>query len=180
MRALPSTEVGRSWIFARSTARDLPDDDPHATRVGKWLLYVPRPHVDATWETIADLTQTRKLGPATKVSTTESNPNARGDAHLICVYASDWRNVGDVRRILRVLRDARVATTAVHFKRDRETLAGAYGNRGHRGVCVWNSPSGETIRTKWWTGRPVEVTDVNAAEIVAYIEAQDAQPIGGS
>jgi hypothetical protein len=63
----------------------------------------------------------------------------------------------------------------VHFKRDRETLAGAYGVRGHRGVSLWNARPGEhdEISTTWTTGKPVPVTEGNSAEIVAAIEMLD-------
>ena len=94
---------------------------------------------------------------------------------VIIVYANDWRDTADVRRILKTLRRAGLAGGWVHFKRDRETLAGAYGVRGHRGVSVWNARPGghDEISTKWITGRPVPVTDGNSAEIVAAIELVD-------
>ena len=95
--------------------------------------------------------------------------------HVIIVYANDWRDTADVRRILKTLRQAGLAKGWVHFKRDRETLAGAYGVQGHRGVSVWNSRPGghDEITTKWTTGKPVPVTEGNSAEIVAAIEMLD-------
>ena len=34
-------------------------------------------------------------------------------------------------------------------------VGGAYGNRGARGVSVWNSPDGDEITTKWVTGKRI-------------------------
>jgi hypothetical protein len=104
------------------------------------------------------------------------NPNSSGGPaeHVVIVYAADWRDVADVRRILRTVR-AGLATGWVHFKRDLETLAGVYGTRGRKGVSVWNSRNCDQISTRWLTGNSVVVTDENAAEVVAAIERQDAR-----
>lgn len=98
------------------------------------------------------------------------------DLHVIIVYAPDWRDVAQVRRILKSLREAGIARGWVHFKRDRETYAGAYVVRGRQGVSVWNARPGDTdeISTKWVTGNPILVTDASAADIVAAIEMIDA------
>jgi hypothetical protein len=80
-----------------------------------------------------------------------------------------------VRRILKTLRQEGLAKGWVHFKRDREAPAGAYGVRGNRGVSVWNSRPGghDEITTKWTTGIPVPVTEGNSAEPVAAVEMLD-------
>ncbi len=140
---------------------------------GKWQLFVPQEHVDSAWETVAGLVRAGDLGPSAKVATAKPGPGGgkKNMLHVVIVYARDWRDVLDVRRLLRVLREAGCAQGWVHFKRDLETYAGAYVARGNRGVSVWNARpgAGDEISTKWTTGRAVPVTPENAAEIVATI-----------
>ena len=168
----PSVITDEFWVYCRRTDWTLGVSDI----VGKWQLFVPRGRVDHAWAYVVELVQTGQLGPVAKVSTARPNPNSVGgrDLHVIIVYAPDWRDVVDVRRILRALREAGLARGWVHFKRDRETLAGAYGNRGGRGVSVWNSRAGDEITTTWVTGKRVLVTDENAVEVVDAIEGLDA------
>jgi hypothetical protein len=92
--------------------------------------------------------------------------------HVIIAYANDRRDTGNIRRILKTLRQAGLGKGWVHFKRDRETLAGAYGVGGHLGVSVWNARPGDhdEISTKSTTGKPLPVTAGNSAEVVAAIE----------
>jgi hypothetical protein len=196
---LPSEVTDVPWLDADSPAWDgegLDEDrlDPLTTTFGKWLLYVARPSVDEVWAKVAELTVAGRLGPSSKVSTCYPTLGsvAGPDTHVICVYAADWRDVTDLRRILEELRRAGLAQSATHFKRDRETWAGAYGVTGHRGVCVWNAwaaPAIEyvpqdqagpswwveevVISTKWLTGRSVVVTPSNQAQIVAELERLD-------
>ena len=95
---------------------------------------------------------------------------------MIIVYATDWRDLDDLRRILRALRDAGVAQGWLHFKRDLETRSGAYLNRGSRGVSVWNAaPGGDEISTKWITGKRVIVNAENKDEVISRIERQDSE-----
>jgi hypothetical protein len=173
----PSQNADDYWIYAESPERR-PVDSATAETYGKWQVFVPRIHVDQTWDTVANLVETRKLGPSAKVSTAKPNPNSSSgpDLHVIIVYAPDWRDVAQVRRILKSLREAGIARGWVHFKRDRETYAGAYVVRGRQGVSVWNARPGDTdeISTKWVTGNPILVTDASAADIVAAIEMIDA------
>jgi hypothetical protein len=168
----PSVITDEFWVYCRRADWTLGVSDI----VGKWQLFVPRGRVDHAWAYVVELVQTGQLGPVAKVSTARPNPNSIGDwdLHVIVVYAPDWRDVADVRRILRALREAGLARGWVHFKRDRETLAGAYGNRGARGVSVWNSRDGDEITTTWVTGKRVLVTDENCVEIVDAIESLDA------
>lgn len=114
--------------------------------------------------------------PAAKVSTAQPNPNAAGkhDKHVVIVYARDWRDLPDLRRILRTLRDFGLAQGWVHFKRDLETIANRYKVRGHKGVSVWSAPPGvEEISTTWITGKRLVVTDENRAEVIEAIANQD-------
>jgi hypothetical protein len=169
---LPSKVTTDYFLHAHVPAGTLGSFDT----VGKWQVYVQREHVDEAWTTVAAMVAAGQLGPAAKVSTAKENPNSSSspDVHVVIVYAADWRDVADLRRILRALRGAGLAQGWVHFKRDRETYAGAYVNRGRRGVSVWNAaPGGDEISTKWVTGKRVVVTDENVAEVVAQIQALD-------
>ena len=173
----PSRVNDEYWIYATDPGQPFIEEDPATTRVGKWQLFVPRQEVDHVWSVVAELVRRGQLGPTAKVATARESPNnpGAGDMHVIIVYANDWRDTADVRRILETLRQAGLARGWVHFKRDRETLAGAYGVRGHRGVSVWNARPGghDEISTKWITGKPVPVTEGNSAEIVGAIELLD-------
>lgn len=170
----PSTSTDEYWLFAR--APDWAPANPDTS--GKWQVYVSRELVDGAWRKVSAMVEAGQLGPAAKVATAKGNPNNPNgpDVHVIIVYAADWRDLDDLRRILRALRDADLAHGWIHFKRDRETRSGAYTNRGSRSVSVWNAaPDGDEISTKWLTGKRVVVTAEDAAEVVALIEAQDAE-----
>lgn len=174
-RDLPSTIRNDYWVWAEN--RNHPDVNPETS--GKWQLYVKRDKVDEAWSVVKGLVEDGLLGPGAKVSTARENPNSSSpvDVHVLIIYAADWRDLADLRRILRVLRDAGLAMGWVHFKRDLETRSGAYLNRGNRGVSVWNAaPEGEEIFTKWLTGSRLLVTPENEGDIVARIEAQDSHP----
>ena len=153
----PSTFTSDYWIWAEDPARL--QGEPGTS--GKWQVYVEREHIDEAWRTVSSMIEAERLGPGAKVSTALENPNSssRPGLHVIIVYAADWRDLDDLRRILRELRDAGFAQGWVHFKRDRETRSGAYLNRGSRGVSVWNAAPGvNEISTKWLTGKRVVVT----------------------
>lgn len=170
----PSTTTSDYWLWSEDPASVPGDPDTS----GKWQVYVQREYVDEAWAMIASMVETGRLGPAAKVSTAKENPNSssRPGLHVIIVYAVDWRDPDDLRRILRALRDAGLAHGWVHFKRDLETRSGAYLNRGSRGVSVWNAaPGGDEISTKWITGKRVVVTAENEDEVISQIEGQDAK-----
>jgi hypothetical protein len=103
----PSVITDEFWVYCRR---------PDWTRgvseiVGKWQLFVPRGRVDHDWSQVVELVQTGQLGPVAKVSTARPNPNSvgSGDLHVMIVYAPDWRDAADIRRILRPLREAGLA-----------------------------------------------------------------------
>jgi hypothetical protein len=178
----PSQNTSGFWIY-KENPRQVPKrgNNPRGDP-GKWQLFISRPNVDAVWATVTNLVQEGKLGPAAKVSTMKPNPNTPPggtDLHVIIVYAADWRDVSDVRRILKSLRDSGLARDWIHFKRDKETESGVYVVHGYQGVSVWNAPpgTGDEITTKWCTGKPILVTDENAASIVAFIEQNDQNAV---
>lgn len=165
------SQARTGWLRAEPTPKPPYD----AAQVGKWQLFIPRSAIDAVWAEFAGAVERGELGISAKVSTVLSKPDAHDpNAHVVILYAADWRDLDDLRRMLRRIRDADVVQ-ALYFKRDRETLASQYSDRGRRTVSVWGSPSGDTIRTKWvGDGKTwVEVTAENQAAIVAQIESQD-------
>jgi len=175
--AKPSQIADEYWVHVTMVGWPAHDN----SHVGKWQVFVSREHVDEAWTKVASLVLAGELGPSAKVSTARPNPNAVGgpDMHVVIVYAQDWRDLTDLRRILRKLREIGLATGWVHFKRDRETLAGAYTVRGRTGVSVWNAPPGvDEITTKWVTGKRLTVTDENEAEVIEAITGKDA-PLPG-
>jgi len=170
--AKPSKVTDEFWLWAEKAGPPPLNPD----YVGKWQVFVDRAHVDKAWNDIATLVHAGELGPSAKVSTARSNPNAVGgpDTHVLIVYAQDWRDLADLRRILRKLREIGLAQGWVHFKRDRETLAGAYTVQGRKSVSVWNAPPGiDEITTKWVTGKRLTVTDENEAEVILAIASKD-------
>lgn len=168
----PSQVTDAYWVFAEISGRG----PSNPATCGKWQVFVPRDRVDDAWSTIATLVERGELGPSAKVSTAKENSNSSSgpQMHVLIVYAADWRDIDDLRRILRALRANGLADGWVHFKRDLETYAGAYVNRGSKSVSVWNAkPESDEISTKWIDGKRLVVTPENTAEVVAAIEAQD-------
>ena len=160
-----------AWLYAES-----PTNLPYnATLVGKWQLFIPRTAIDEVWADLASAVERGELGTSAKVSAALSSPNAHDpNSHVVILYAADWRDLDDLRRMLRRIRDAGIAQH-VYFKRDHETLANEYSSRRKRNVSVWGSPSGDMIRTKWvGNGKTwVEVTAENQAKIIAEVQDQD-------
>lgn len=159
------------WLYAEPTPKPTYD----SALVGKWQLFIPRVAVDKVWEDLANATESGELGVSAKVSAALSNLNAHDlGSHVVILYASDWRDLDDLRRLLRRIRKTGIEQT-VYFKRDRETLADKYSEKSKPTVSVWGSPSGDMIRTKW-TGNGktwVEVTAENQGVVIAQIEEQD-------
>ena len=142
------------------------------------MVYVAPDHVDAVWARVAEMVRAGELGPLAKAATAWAPPGRPDprDHHVMIVYAADWRDIADVRRILRALRAAGIGTEWLHFKRNLETESSAYLKLGRRGVSVWNAtPGGDVISTKWVTGERLIVTEENAVEVVATIAAGDAE-----
>lgn len=159
------------WLRAEAPSKPPYDRD----LVGKWQPFIPRSAIDEVWADLAAAIEQGELGISGKVSTTNADPRAHdANAHVVILYAADWRDVDDLRRMLRRIRHAGIVQS-LYFKRDRETLSSRYSDRGSRTVSVWGSPAGDTIRTKWaGDGKKwVEVTTENQAAIVAEIQAKD-------
>jgi hypothetical protein len=137
------------------------------------LMGISGAEVDEVWDKVAGLVESGQLGPSAKVSTCRPNPNsAAPDTFAIMVYAKDWRKVSDLRRILKTLRGGGLATGRAGFKRDHETRAGAYQNRGSKNVSVFvaepGGDGGEPVRLYTnWLGAKTYLDGANDAEVVA-------------
>lgn len=167
----PSQTAADFWIKVDAPGR-APGD---LATVGKWQLFVSRDEVDGAWASVVDLLEAGGLGPAAKVSTLLSNPlSVNPGGHVIIVYAADWRDVPDLRRLLQNLRATGLARGWVHFKRDRESTSLTHTALRWPCVSVWDAPPvGDAITTRWLTGKRQTVTDQNYQEIVAAIEAAE-------
>ncbi|MEO5536024.1 MAG: putative phosphothreonine lyase domain-containing protein [Pseudolysinimonas sp.] len=169
--AIRPSEHNGGWLYAEPEVSPARDDN----RVGKWLVYVSREHVDALWERISAEVAEGRLGVSAKVSTGPGSPLAHDDgSYVVIVYCADWRDLAQVRTALASLRELGVVQR-LSFKRDRDTRASKYIVKGARNVSVWGSGAGDTIETKWvGDGRTwVTVTDENRADVVGEIEEQD-------
>ncbi|MBN9743535.1 hypothetical protein DMP23_21060 [Amycolatopsis sp. A1MSW2902] len=117
----PSTYEGDFWL-----AVEAPERGP-VRAPGKWMVFVYTADVDHWWALISQAVETGVLGPSAKVATAKPNPNVTNPrARLICVYTADWRDRGDVRRVLRVLRGLGVSWR-LSYKTDDATTGGQYG-----------------------------------------------------
>jgi hypothetical protein len=123
------------WLYAEAPTRP---DVVDLSKSGKWLVFCSLPYFDEVWEKLRRATEAGQLGFETKIRN-PANPLARGEGSLVaCVYTPDFEDEGDVRRVLRALRDLGFVNASLQYKRDADTLAGQYGD----GVSVYVSPSG--------------------------------------
>lgn len=126
---VPSMTVQMYWIT---------EDDPAETGIditgdqaGKWLIFCETPEVDALWKKIRDATVAGDLGVSAKVSTARENPDSRDERKVIYVYTKDWSDEADVMRVRERLRSLGV-TGRIGYKRNLETFAGEYADRGKK------------------------------------------------
>ncbi|KAK7738620.1 hypothetical protein SLS62_011354, partial [Diatrype stigma] len=105
-RAFVDRECAKAGDDAAAEVLDL----AHALRVrcGKWMLFRKARDINQTWEAIAKATANGKLGIAAKVAPRPEGDEDDGDEdseRLICVYTKDFRDLEDVRRVARALRE---------------------------------------------------------------------------
>ncbi|GAA1028056.1 MULTISPECIES: putative phosphothreonine lyase domain-containing protein [Amycolatopsis] len=126
----PSTYDDDYWLVTEAPGRGTGEAP------GKWMVFVYAADVDHYWALIRQAVLTGSLGPSAKVATAKPNPNATNPrARLICVYTADWRDRGDVRRVLRTLRGLGVSWR-LSYKTDEATTSGQYGP----GSSIYVSP----------------------------------------
>jgi Domain of unknown function (DUF1917) len=126
---IPSKTTQMYWIVL-----DAPGSPPEAIEdenAGKWLLFQEPDAVDAAWKKIRDTTVAHELGISAKVSTAKPNPDSRDNRKVIYVYTKDWADEADVMRVREKLR-ALGFTDRIGYKRNIETFAGEYAQKGKR------------------------------------------------
>ena len=126
---IPSKTTQMYWIVL-----DAPGSPPEAIEdenAGKWLLFQEPDAVDAAWKKIRDATVAHELGISAKVSTAKPNPDSRDNRKVIYVYTKDWADEADVMRVRENLR-ALGFTDRIGYKRNIETFAGEYAQKGKR------------------------------------------------
>ena len=125
----PSQETDAYWLWAQRQQGMYPASSEE--NVGKWLVFVPTPQVDAAWARIKLAVEQGQLGDTAKVATARPSPLAQNiNEHVICVYTYDWTDEYDVRQIHAVLCDLGF-TWPMSYKTDADTIAGKYTKRGH-------------------------------------------------
>lgn len=71
------------------------------------MLFCPSAEVNEVWEIVAKATANNELGIAAKVAPRSPIEDPRKD-RLICVYTADFKDLNDVGRVLRKLRELRL------------------------------------------------------------------------
>jgi hypothetical protein len=82
-----------------------------ATRLGKWMFFIPSNDVDATWERVARATARGELGSAAKIAPARSTISSRMNSRTIfsdrpilcCVYVKDFTRRAQVKHVLEML-----------------------------------------------------------------------------
>ena len=113
---------------------DAPGSAPEAIEdenAGKWLIFQEPDLVDAAWMKVRDATVSHALGISAKVSTAKPNPDSRDNRKVIYIYTKDWADEADVMRVREKLRELGF-TDRIGYKRNIETFAGEYSQRGKR------------------------------------------------
>jgi hypothetical protein len=123
---LPSQNETDPWIYARGTGEGCHEDGQ--TYVGKWLVFAAPAEVDRVWAAIQGATEVDRLGIAAKVST-RHQVGYESEYHVVCVYTRDFRDKGDVGRVLEGLRQLGVQGR-LFYKTDQATLSGIYSTDG--------------------------------------------------
>ena len=126
---LPSKTTQMYWIV-----QDAPGSAPEAIEdehAGKWLIFQEPEAADAAWKKVRDATVGHELGISTKVSTAKPNPDSRDSRRVIYVYTRDWADEADVMRVREHLRKLGF-TDRIGYKRNLETFAGEYAQKGKR------------------------------------------------
>ncbi len=131
---LPSQVTDEYWLFAERGAGSYP---AYTEKGGKWLVFVPLPHLDDVWAKIKAATEAGLLGASAKTGTAMLNPNATSpDSKVICVYTYDWTDEVDVKRVREQLRTLGIVAK-IPYKSDDDTRAGKYANRGSKGISKY-------------------------------------------
>lgn len=129
--------MDRGFVWAAAPDwRDSVDASPgEGAYVGKWLLFAGESQIGQAWEIIARATESGRLGGESK----RAEKPTRG-AYVICVYTLDYRDLGDVGRVLTVLRELGF-NARIFYKEDAATHALRYGGGS---ASLYEAPAGST------------------------------------
>ncbi len=136
---------------------------------GKWLLFPGVGQISSAWEVVASATATDELGTSAKVA--PRDPDHPEDEQVICVYTRDFRDIGDICRVLNRLRELCLVEPrgkCIYYK------CGEYCCTHSRGL--YESTNGETqpadawsylriVRDNVWKLRPWMVSNLPAANL---------------
>lgn len=125
---LPVRDIGglktsfNSLVTTGSVSPEAIDDisRKHGVLSGKWLVYADPQDVDALW---ADVVRVVCLG--LRRGSLKVSPRQEGEPHVICVYADDYTDEGEVGIVREALRAAGV-TWKIGFKPDAYTYLSIY------------------------------------------------------
>jgi Domain of unknown function (DUF1917) len=126
---IPLKTTQMYWIVL-----DAPGSAPEAIEdenAGKWLIFQDPDAVDVAWKKVRDATVAHELGISAKVSTAKPNPDSRDNRKVIYIYTKDWADEVDVMRVREKLRELGF-TDRIGYKRNIETFAGEYAQKGKR------------------------------------------------
>ncbi|MBP2146873.1 hypothetical protein J2129_002327 [Methanofollis sp. W23] len=126
---VPSQTTQMYWITIDNPAAGALT--PNNELAGKWLIFCEITEVDAIWKKVRDATVAGDLGLSAKVSTARPDPDSRDDRKVVYVYTRDWSDEADVMRVREHLRALGI-TDRIGYKRNLETFAGEYSEKGKK------------------------------------------------
>jgi hypothetical protein len=129
------TARGFIWAAAPDWADRVAASPAAGAYVGKWLLFAGESQIGQAWEIVATATESGRLGGKSK----RAEEPTRG-AYVICVYTPDYRDLGEVGRVLAVLREVGFSAR-IFYKEDAATHALRYGGGS---ASLYEAPAGST------------------------------------
>lgn len=141
---LKPTEVTKStayWLHAENNKYGRDTLEP--AKIGKWMLFLSKEEVNATWDKIKQAVTSGDLWHS-KVSTTEVSPVPNRGIYAIMIYTKDYTDLVDVINVLDYLEDSGIKArhTTIRYKTDQQTRAGVYSASGQK-ASIYDS---NTIR----------------------------------
>ncbi|KAG6117158.1 hypothetical protein E4U13_001282 [Claviceps humidiphila] len=122
--------------------RHAASDILHLAHAGRVRTGKASTMVNELWELVARATANNELGIAAKVAPRSIMGDSTRD-RLICIYTSDFMDKADVARVLRRMRELKIAGTSrrkIYYKPDIFTYAGiAGGNPWELAASIYNS-----------------------------------------
>lgn len=109
---------GDVWIEAKRECGGYPAD--HATRSGKWMVWVKSVGADTVWIGVREATRAGQLGNWAKVATSASARTRESGEHVICIYTYDYEDEADVMRVRQALRNLGIRQR-IRYKRNIDT-----------------------------------------------------------